>query len=156
MAAIDDTGLAGYTSDIHVRFLIRGSMLIFGTWQQLQQEGFVPSSEPMPKGLKAHWRANACADVWVDRQWVPGSRKRGVKLLESDWWRLRIDHDDWTWDRKQLYEREEALRQELYRQSAEGRREFDRRLRKAWAAQEDAAFQQFKQQLLPQRKGATA
>ncbi|MBN9321363.1 MAG: hypothetical protein J0H24_04510, partial [Delftia acidovorans] len=42
--------------------------------------GFVPHEEPMPEGISARRRLNDCATLWVKRTWVPGSRKKGIKL----------------------------------------------------------------------------
>lgn len=163
MADFDDTGAAEYTSDIHVHFLQKGNTRIYGTWKQLQDEGFVPSTQPMPKGVYADWRLNDCATLWVTRKWVPGSRKngrKGVKLLDSDWWRISIHHDHFIGPDGELRVKLEAERREIlelsYLRTPQGQRERHELINRVLKADADPAFQEFKQKVLPQRKGVAA
>ncbi len=156
MADFDDKGALEHTSDIHVHFAMKGRAYVFGTWRQLQDEGFIPSTEPMPSGCRARWRANDCADFFIERKWVPGSRKRGVKLLESDWWRITIMHDYWTYDRVRMHELHEAVLLESFSQTTKARREREELFRRMLNAVRDESFQAFKASLLPQHRRIAA
>lgn len=161
MAEINDTDALEHTSDIHVHFCRKGVIHIYGTWKQLQDEGFVSHTQPMPTRTHADWRLNNCATLLVVRQWVPGTRKndrKGVRLLDSDWWRISIHHDHYLGpDGEHRATREAAVRNDLersYLRTPKGQAERHRMINAAVKAHLDTAFQKFKQNLLPQAKRA--
>lgn len=153
MAEIDDTGTLEHTSDIHVHFVRLGLTHIHGTWEQLQNEGFVPHEEPMPAGISARRRLNDCATLWVKRTWVPGSRKKGIKLRDTDWWCITISHDHFTWEDDEVRRLRDGVRKEVHSRTVAGQAERSRLINSAARAYSDKAFQRFKNGLLPQRKG---
>lgn len=156
MAATDDTESVDQTSDIHVHFVRIGLTHIYGTWQQLQNEGFVSGEEPMPEGTSAEWRLNDCATLLVRRKWVPGSRKKGkvgVKLRDADWWCITISHDHFSWEDEEVRRRLDEMRKEIHSRTVEGQAERHRLINRAARAYSDKAFQRFKHSLLAQRKG---
>ncbi|WP_382321353.1 hypothetical protein ACFJGX_11065 [Hydrogenophaga sp. UC242_50] len=157
MSKVSDADIRARTSDIHVHFVRLGLTHIHGTWQQLQDEGFVPRTESMPPGNYLQLRLNDCATLSAQRKWVPGTRgkgKVGVKLRDSDWWCITIDHDHFSLEEDELYRHREKVRREIRALSPEGKKERHRTVSMAARAYSDSAFQQFKRRLLLQAKGA--
>lgn len=83
-----------------------------------------------------------------------GKGKVGVKLRDSDWWCITIDHDHFSLEEDELYRHREKVRREIRALSPEGKKERHRTVSMAARAYSDSAFQQFKRRLLLQAKGA--
>ena len=124
-----------------------------GTRAQLEAEGVIPPGTQWPQGKQPlFWNHGGL------RYWLRRTRPEGVKgpmsvWTSGDWWFLRCDtpHDincaDWR-----IKQKARELAQEIHAQTPAGRREWNERFSRYWAAHSDAAFQAFKATLLPQRK----
>ena len=124
-----------------------------GTRAQLEAEGVIPPGTQWPQGKQPlFWNHGGL------RYWLRRTRPEGVKgpmsvWTSGDWWFLRCDtpHDincaDWR-----IKQKARELEQEIHAQTPAGRREWNERFSRYWAAHSDAAFQAFKATLLPQRK----
>ena len=132
----------------------------FGYWEfkgsraQLEAEGVIPPGTEWPQGKQLlFWNQGRL------RFWLARTRPEGVKgpvsvWASGDWWRLRCDIPDdianpggWR-----IQQKARELAQEIHAQTPAGRREWNERFSRYWAAHSDAAFQAFKATLLPQRK----
>lgn len=124
-----------------------------GTRAQLEAEGVIPPGTQWPEGACDHrWTAGRF------RYWLRRTRPAGLKgpmrvWTSGDWWALRcslIDGPDQ--EARKIIEKTRELAEELRRQSPAGRLEMRAHWNRYWKAQEDEAFQSFKDKLVPQRK----
>ncbi len=132
----------------------------FGYWEfkgsraQLEAEGVIPPGTEWPQGKRVlYWNQGRL------RFWLGRARPDGVKgpmsvWASGDWWFVRCDIPDdianpggWR-----IQQKARELAQEIHAQTPAGRREWNERFSRYWAAHSDAAFQAFKATLLPQRK----
>lgn len=124
-----------------------------GTRAQLEAEGVIPPGTEWPQGKRAiYWQQGPL------RFWLSRTRPEGVKgpmsiWATGDWWRLRCDTaDDINRPGWRIQQKARELAQEIHAQTPAGRREWNERFSRYWAAHSDAAFQAFKAALLPGRK----
>lgn len=132
----------------------------FGYWEfkgsraQLEAEGVIPPGTEWPQGKRVlYWNQGRL------RFWLGRARPDGVKgpmsvWASGDWWFVRCDIPDdianpggWR-----IQQKARELAQEIHAQTPAGRREWNERFSRYWAAHSDAAFQAFKAALLPGRK----
>lgn len=125
-----------------------------GTRAQLEAEGVIPPSTEWPQGKRVlYWNQGRL------RFWLGRARPDGVKgpmsvWASGDWWFVRCDIPDdianpggWR-----IQQKARELAQEIHAQTPAGRREWNERFNRYWAAQKDAGFQAFKTTFIPQRK----
>lgn len=126
-----------------------------GTAAQLVAEGLIPEGFEWPRAAAdKRWEANGF-DYWLRRTRAEGLKCPMRAWLEMDNWFIRVEVTgrDWTWRaRRNIEEKAEALRDEIYRQSAAGRREWEVNWSRDRKTQEDKAFQAFKSIFVPERK----
>ena len=118
-----------------------------GSSALLMSEGLIPTTFEWPHGRQ--WKTSD-ADGW--HYWVQRCRPPGLKgpmslWVHGDWWQVRrsrtADHGT-GFAAASIYEKRRELEREVWRQSYEGGRMFNR----YWKAHEDQRFQAFKRRAM--------
>lgn len=126
-----------------------------GTGPQLEAEGVIPVGTVWPKGSSAiSWEAGGvCYTLHRTR---PAGIKGPMKVwLEGDYWSLTMDVPGRDWvsiGRQNIEQKVKALRDEVHRQSAAGRREWESNWARYTQARNDKAFQAFQSIFVPTPK----
>jgi len=127
-----------------------------GTWAALESEGLIPSGTTWPESFNDLQWESGSSRYWLRRQRPEGVKGPRKLFVEVDWWCLRIDPvcQESVADQA-IRKKAKALADEIYRQSAEGKREWFEMWRRHDESRKDAAFQAFKARIpglvLPRR-----
>jgi hypothetical protein len=112
-----------------------------GTSSQLIEAGLIPEGFVWPARSNCFRGVLNGIETSIQRKKEPGSDRK-AKWTECDYWKLtrfcpqRSDH--------RIYEKHEALREEIWRRSRDGQMQFDQ----YWRASKDKAFQRVKAAML--------
>jgi hypothetical protein len=131
-------------ADLIVSFRQRNWDSWAGTADQLTEAGLIPPGFEWPKRTEHVFFTTGRLDCRLQRTRPPGN-PRG-RWVDVDYWSLvRYSPDrGYMCNAAELWEKKEALRQELWRQSPAGQRMLDRH----WTARNDERFQEFKRNQL--------
>lgn len=129
--------------ELHITLYARQHDTWLGTAQQLTDAGLIPDGFKWPSRTERRSFTHNGIDCAVQRKPPPGGT-RGQSLVGVDNWQLMRYCAGRGNDGAGLYEKEQALRHELWRRSPEGQRLFNR----YWVAHNDSGFQAFKQRAL--------
>ena len=121
-----------------------------GTAEQLTEAGLIPAGFEWPRRTERKSFTHNGIDCGIQRKPLPGG-PRGRSWVGVDNWHLMRYCED-RGSGGILYEKQQALKHELWRRSPEGGRMFKR----YWNAHEDSQFQAFKRRLLGIPAGSTA
>ena len=114
-----------------------------GTAEQLNEAGLIPAGFEWPKRTELKRFMHNGIDCDIQRKPLPGGT-RGRSWVDVDNWLLMRYCEGRRNGGSIIYEKQQALKHELWRRSPEGMRMFGSYLR----AREDSQFQSFKRRLL--------
>ena len=129
--------------ELHITLYARQHDTWLGTAEQLADAGLMPDGFKWPSRTERLYFTHNGIDCAVQRKPLPGGT-RGQSWVGVDNWQLMRYCAGRGNGGADLYEKEQALRHELWRRSAEEQRLFNR----YWVAHNDAGFQAFKQRAL--------
>lgn len=143
------------TRELHITIYPGHFARYTGSAAQLAAEGLIPEGLAWPRGkCSTRWTANGFDYILCRCR--PEGRKGPMKSwLALDHWCLvfYVTGSEWPGSARHRLERAaQALRDEIYRQSPAGQREWQAGWNRWWAAHKDTAFQAFKAAVLPARK----
>ena len=126
-----------------------------GTAAQLSSEGLIPEGFVWPRGDDSvRWDAGRFS-YWLRRSRPQGHKGTKRSWQELDNWFVRVEVTDRSHDwqvQRQLQRKADALAEEIYSHTAEGKRLSNARWERLWKTREDRAFQDFKARVLPEKK----
>lgn len=128
-----------------------------GTRAALEAEGVIPVGTKWPKDFnELHWEDDGFR-YWMRRERPEGAKGPRKQLVNVDWWMLRfVPLNRPSPPEMAIMRKIKALNDEIYRQSAKGRAEYNELLRRYCMATDDERFQAFKALvpgLIPPKRG---
>ncbi len=114
-----------------------------GTKAQLEAEGLVPDGFKWPERTERRSFTYRGIECFIERRRLPGTG-RGPWVDVDNWLLWRLCKGRGIHGGPEIYEKQQALKHELWLHSPEGSRMAERH----WRACEDAQFQAFKQRAL--------
>lgn len=109
----------------------------------LESEGIIPADTKWPERFDdLRWKAGRL-EFWLQRERPKGARGPRRAFLEIDWWCLRIDPVNRTWQQHRIMVKARELRDLMYQASPEGVRALNIEAERLSKAQDDERFQGF-------------